>query len=510
MMAATFRSILQCTWLVVLLAGCAAGPVDYPRESSEAVSGTEGTLVGRIVSDWQTKNPGQSGFYPLHNGMDALGARHDLIEHAERTIDVQYFLMKPDAAGLIFSSKLLEAADRGVRVRFLLDDIFTSVDDKGLLLLDAHPNIEIRLFNPVARSGFYYFNYVGDFKRANRRMHNKSFIIDNQVGIVGGRNIAAEYFELEEHGEFIDFDMLAVGDVVPDVSVTFDRFWNHGLSVPMQAFADAKSNADLDAHREKLIQQAEKAGDNRYADAIDSTLVQDIFGDFGILYPAIADVVTDDPDKATHKTTGEDRVLINALTTAMEESTSEVIIITPYLIPGDGGLSFIQALRERGIRVVVFTNSLASTNHVSVHGGYSRYRKPLLEAGVELHEARAYPLTASGKPDRNEDKLTLHTKGIIIDRRLVMVGSLNLDPRSVDINTEMGVLIDSETLGATMAETALEQLSGISYRLSLEDGDIRWHALMDDQDIVVTSEPQSSGWRRFKSGFSRILPESQL
>ena len=509
-MATTFRSIVHCAWILVLLAGCAAGPIDYPRESSEAVSGTEGTLVGRIVSDWQTKYPGQSGFYPLHNGMDALGARHDLMEHAERTIDVQYFLMKPDAAGLIFSSKLLEAADRGVRVRFLLDDIFTSVDDKGLLLLDAHPNIEIRLFNPVARSGFYYFNYVGDFKRANRRMHNKSFIIDNQVGIVGGRNIAAEYFELEEHGEFIDFDMLAVGDVVPDVSVTFDRFWNHELSVPMQAFADAKSNADLDEHREELIQQAEKAGDNRYADAIDSTLVQDIFGDFGILYPASANVVTDDPDKATHKTTGEDRILINALTTAMEKSTSEVIIITPYLIPGDGGLSFIQALRERGIRVIVFTNSLASTNHVSVHGGYSRYRKPLLEAGVELHEARAYPLTASGKPDRNEDKLTLHTKGIIIDRRLVMVGSLNLDPRSVDINTEMGVLIDSETLGASMAETALEQLSGVSYRLSLEDGDIRWQASMDDQDIVVTSEPQSSGWRRFKSGFSRILPESQL
>ena len=190
-----FRSLAVFA-LVLFIAGCATAPLDFPRDYSEAVTDTGNTYLGKEVTEWTGVHPGKSGFYPLINGLDALGARLTLIDRAERTIDAQYFLMKPDSAGRLFARKLLEAADRGVRVRLLLDDIFTTVNDDTFVVFNHHPNIELRLFNPIGRDGVYHLNYLGHFKLANRRMHNKSFTVDNQVSIVGGRNIADEYFEL--------------------------------------------------------------------------------------------------------------------------------------------------------------------------------------------------------------------------------------------------------------------------------------------------------------------------
>ncbi len=509
-MRVTLRKISTVIALLVALGGCASGPIDYPRDFSEAVTGTEDTFLGREVAEFLVDHPGKSGFYPLFSGIDALGARVTLMDQAEQTIDAQYFLMKADEAGLIFAAKMLEAADRGVRVRFLLDDIFTSVDDRGLLLLDEHPNIEVRLFNPIARSGFYYFNYLGDFKRANRRMHNKSFIVDNQMVIVGGRNIAAEYFELEDGKVFVDFDMLGVGPVAPEISKTFDRFWNHEFSVPVAAFADQHTDKQLAATREKIEKAIEEAGDSAYAAAIDSRFITDVHDELIALYPATATVVTDDPEKLQHKASSDFRVLVNAVTAALESAKSEVIIVTPYMIPGEGGMGLIEELTSRGVRVVVFTNSLASTNHVAVHGGYSSYRKPMLRAGVELHEARANAGSVAGESGEYE-ALTLHTKGIIIDRRITFIGSLNVDPRSVDINTEMGVLIESSELGEQLASAVDSRLAAISYKVELdENGKLRWRTIIDGVEVVETSEPLSSRWRRFKAFVSKILPESQL
>jgi putative cardiolipin synthase len=511
-MRITRRAISIKILLLLAVGGCASGPIDYPREFSEAVSGTEDTFLGREVAEFLVEHPGKSGFYPLSRGIDALGARLSLMDQAERTIDAQYFLMKSDEAGLIFAGKMLEAADRGVRVRFLLDDIFTNVDDRGLLLLDEHPNIEVRLFNPIARSGIYYLNYLGDFKRANRRMHNKSFIVDNQMVVVGGRNIAAEYFELEDDKVFVDFDMLGVGPVAPDISITFDRFWNHELSVPVAAFADRHSDTQLAATRERIEKAVEQAGASAYQAAIDSRLIRDLQDELVALYPATATVVTDDPDKLQHKASGEFRVLVNAVTKALQNAKSEVIIVTPYMIPGEGGMGLLKELTGRGIRVVVFTNSLASTNHVAVHGGYSRYRKPMLHAGVELYEARANAGQDAGESGEDEfEALTLHTKGIVIDRRITFIGSLNVDPRSVDINTEMGVLIESEELGELLSSALDSRLSAISYKVELDEKEkLRWRATIDGTEVVETSEPLSSRWRRFKAYMSKILPESQL
>jgi len=267
------RRVISKAFLIlmaILPIACTTAPPDFPKNYSEAIMDTTKTRLGEQVAKWRVNHGRKSGFYPLIAGTDALGARLALIDHADLTIDAQYFLMMPDRTGHLFAMKLLEAADRGVRIRLLLDDIFTSVNDDALLVLNQHPNIEIRLFNPIARSGIYYLNYLGDFKRANRRMHNKSFTVDNQASIVGGRNIADEYFELLKNAKFRDFDMLALGPVATDISKTFDRFWNHKLSVPMKEFENDKGLLNLATIRSNIDKEALEDNKSIYAKAIGS------------------------------------------------------------------------------------------------------------------------------------------------------------------------------------------------------------------------------------------------
>ncbi|MGD2140554.1 MAG: phospholipase D family protein [Burkholderiales bacterium] len=500
-----------CVLLLALLAGCASGPVDYPRAVSTVKTDTQDTRLGREVALWEQAHPGKSGFYPLIGGMDALGARLAMIDAADRTIDAQYFLMKSDAAGLIFIMKLLEAADRGVRVRFLLDDVFTSVDDEVFLLLDEHPNVEMRLFNPLGRGGNKWLNYAGDFERANRRMHNKSFTVDNQVSIVGGRNIADEYFELKPGGEFRDADILVVGPLVGDIGRNFDQFWNHALSVPMEAFESVRDR-DLEDARAQAEEEFGEAMQSIYAQAIGSDLVQELIEDRAGLFPATGEVISDNPEKLLNKVSVDHQILVTRMAQVVANAEFEVIVVTPYFIPGTTGVAFWRRLAERGIRIIVLTNSLASTNHIPVHAGYARYRHRLIEAGVELYELRVDAVTPGDDETRTPiESVTLHTKAIAVDRRFTFVGSLNLDPRAIDINTEMGVLVDSAQMTSALAEPFLATLPQRAYRVTEdENGALQWTTLNDGKVIVVTSEPQSSGWRRFKAFMSRILPESQL
>lgn len=498
--------------LVVLwLQGCASVPLDYPRQASSALNDTGGTALAAESAQWRGGQIEQNGFYPLTEGRDAFGARLLLMGQAEQSIDAQYFLMKPDNAGLVFTDKLLEAAERGVRVRLLLDDIFTTVDDSYFGFMDAHPNVEVRIFNPVARKGLYAFNYLGHFHLANRRMHNKSFIVDNQVAIVGGRNIAAEYFQLETTGEFVDFDMLATGPVVKDVSVSFDRYWNHELAIPIDALVSKPDPAFIEEEWELVRQGMEKAGNSIYAEAVHTPLVNHFRS--GEIAPELAParVIVDDPQKL-EQAIGEGRVVATELAEALRQAQSEIILFTPYFIPGDSGLAFIQSLRARGVRITVITNSLASNNHTAVHSAYSRYRKPLLEAGVELWEARAdASKIVPGHDTTLKEPLTLHTKGMLIDRQRAFVGSLNLDPRSIDINTEMGILIDSENLASLLTDRARGHIPGVAYRLQLDkDGRISWHANIDGEEVVVREEPQAGGWRRFSAWLLKLAPEKQL
>ena len=501
--------MLSAVLTATLTSACASLPTDYERTESAALADTEHTSLGEAVSRWAAANDEQSGFYPLPTGLDALGARLALIDRAERSIDAQYFLIKHDSAGLIFAGKLVEAADRGVRVRFLLDDVFTTVGDEDLLRLDQHPNIEIRLFNPIARGGSSMLNFLLDFKTANRRMHNKSFTVDNQATIVGGRNIADEYFQLTADAEFLDFDILAFGPVAPAVSTTFDRFWNHPLAVPLSAFEI--SDEGLPALREQLDTAMRTTGDSIYHQAIDAPLVQNLLNRNATLFPADAEVITDDPDKLLNEVSREQQILITRMAEVVAAATKEVIVSTPYFVPGDEGVAFWKRVVDSGIKVSIVTNSLASTNHIAVHSAYAGYRKELLQAGIDLYEVRANAVAVPAGGEEGPDSLTLHTKAASIDGRYTFVGSLNLDPRSIDINTEMGVLIDAAALAEPLTERFKQRLPELAYKLELDErGRILWRATIDSKEVVETSEPLASRGRRFNAWVQKIAPESQM
>jgi cardiolipin synthase C len=491
--------------LLLMTAGCTTVPFDYPRDASVAIDESIDTSLRRDVARWAAENEGPSGFYPLIEGRDALGARLRLIKLAEKTIDVQCFLMKGDTAGQVFAASLMQAAERGVRVRLLLDDIFTTVEDDVLYLLDAHPNIELRLFNPVAHRGIGFINYLVHFKRANRRMHNKSFTVDNQVSIVGGRNIADEYFELMPEGEFLDLDVVGIGPVAADVSKVFDGFWNNSRSLPVEAIASRVSTADLDKAGKAVSNTMVASGRQIYDDAVGSDLVRNLFDGRQALYSAAADVMTDHPDKLTEKRVPNDEFLVHKLQQIVAGASQEVIVFTPYFVPGKDGVRFWRSVVDSGVEVTVITNSLASSNHPSVHAGYATYRKRIIEAGVNLYEVRANAV------DGGKKFLTLHTKGMIIDRHTVFIGSLNLDPRSTDINSEMGLLISNAALSESLASAALAQLNAIAYRVELDEHRrLRWRATISGVEVVERSEPLASIFRRFEAFLLRIVPENQL
>jgi putative cardiolipin synthase len=507
-----FLNLSVVAVVALVAAGCASVPLDTPKESSVAVTNTENGRQAQQVKKWLDGRDDVNGFYPLTQGFDAFGVRLNLMTVAETSIDAQYFLMSPDNAGLVFAKTMLDAADRGVRVRFLLDDVFTTVDDADLALLDNHLNIEVRIFNPISRKGIYAFNYAGHFSLLNRRMHNKSFTVDNQIAVVGGRNIADEYFQLESSGEFIDFDMLTVGPIVKEVSAEFDTYWNHELAVPLKAIYREDDPEKIAEARKSIEQEMADAGDTIYGEAVVAPLLQRFTNQEISPYIAEAELIADRPDKLLQPVSDDQQIVINEIRKAFLAAEKEIYIFTPYLIPRKRGIELIRELRAKGVRIVILTNSLATDNHTSVFSAYQKYRKDMLRAGVELWEARADAakiVDADG--ESMLDKLTLHTKGILIDRRWVFVGSLNLDPRSIDINTEMGLLIDSPELGELLQGNSEQSIPSMAYRLQLDDNDkITWHATIDGKEVVETKEPQTSGWKRFTAWFMRIAPENQL
>lgn len=509
----TFKICKISVMLVVagLLAGCATVSFDQPKSYSIALTNTGDTRLGKAVADWTALHEGLSGFYPLTKGMDALGVRLRLAERAQKSIDLQYFLMKNDTAGAVMVNALLKSADRGVRVRFLLDDIFTTVPDRTFLLMDQHPNIEIRIFNPLSRRGIWAFNYIGDFSQANRRMHNKSFTVDNAISVVGGRNIADEYFQLKKDSVFVDFDVLALGPIVADISKSFDQYWNHSRAVPVEQFITAKKNEDLQTVRANVAAKLDDIYETVYRKALNSQLLQDLIADRQPLFVGPARVLADNPDKLINKIDEAHMQLAKDLSGVVRRAETEIIFISPYYVPGDRGVQLIRDLVAKGVRVVILTNSLASNNHVPVHSAYARYRRDVVKAGAELYEMRANAARELEGDEKGPEVLTLHTKAFLIDRRYLFVGSLNLDPRSIKINAEMGLLIDCEPMVRPFMQGAEERLSAVTYRVLVNDkGKLEWHTRIDKQEVIETKEPLTGWWLRFKAWFMKIAPESQL
>ena len=512
----TIRRFVRFRFSIVLvftglMAGCATVFFEQPKPYSTVITDTGDTVLGKYAAKLARQYPGKSGFYPLDQGMDALGVRLRLAERAEKSIDLQYFLMKNDTAGAVIAKALLKAADRGVRVRFLLDDVFTNVPDDSFLLINQHRNIDIRIFNPVSRRGLYALNYIGHFRQANRRMHNKSFTADNAISVVGGRNLADEYFQLKTDSVFVDFDVLAVGPIAADISKHFDEYWNHSRALPIEQFIQDKKKEDLETVRAEIAEELEGLYQTVYEQALDSQLLKDLIANRRPLFAAQARLIADSPDKLVNEVNPTHMRLAMDLREVILNAENEVIFISPYYVPGDGGVRLVRELVAKGVRVIILTNSLASNNHVPVHSAYARYRRDIITAGAELYEARANAARELSQDEDGPETLTLHSKAYLIDRKQLFVGSLNLDPRSIELNAEMGLLIDSEAMVSDMIQDMEQDLATLTYRVLVNDkGQLEWHCRIGGQKVIETKEPLTGWWLRFKAWLMKVAPESQL
>ncbi|MGQ0577905.1 MAG: phospholipase D family protein [Betaproteobacteria bacterium] len=515
----------------LVLGACKSLPVDYPRQESRSLRDTAGTQLGRAVAPSTNAHPGLSGVHPLVRGTDAFVARLVLAAGSERSLDVQYYIWRNDTTGRILLDHLLRAADRGVRVRLLVDDLGTAADDAGLLAIDAHPNIELRLFNPIAARGARGLGALADFARVNRRMHNKSFTADNQVTIVGGRNIGDEYFEAQPDLDFADLDVMAVGPVVQQVSGSFDKYWNSDSAYPIAALASAKMTGEqTEQARAALRQYSESQRGSAYTEALrNSALARGLVAGILDLYWCRAEALYDDPAKVSESPEDQSTHLLPKLARITEATQHELLLVSPYFVPGEAGVEYFRGLRSRGVQVTVLTNSLAATDVSAVHAGYSRYREPLLEAGVALYEVKPTARRAGGVEKRNgaggsglrgSSRASLHAKVFTFDRKAVFVGSLNLDPRSAVLNTEIGLLFESPELATLVAEQFIAAFSRLAYRLELVSRDpgssdslskLEWVERKDDGEMRYDTEPQVGGWRRLVVWLLSWLPiESQL
>jgi len=477
------------------------------RQESWKYADTADTVLGQAVVRWQADNSASCGVYRLDLGSDALGIRLGLIDRAERSIDIQSYLIRDDVSGNRVGLCLAAAADRGVRVRLLMDDALTHEIDAGLLALDDHENIEVRVFNPFPRRRSRLISFIANFNILNRRMHNKSFTIDNQVTIVGGRNLADEYFQSGGEAEFIDEDLLAIGPVVDDVSDGFDEYWNSQEAIPVSVFGAMVPHGTLLESAEEGRKYLQQHSEGDFFKSVNMELA-DRFVDGGLaLVAAEAAVVLDYPGKIRKLLPRPTSITSVFLQQMVSAASKELIVISPYFVPQQQGVDFFSSLVRKGVRVVIISNSLASTNHLSVHAVYARYRKPLLRQGVELYELRPH---IAG--DDKSTKLTLHSKVATVDRTKLFVGSFNLDPRSLYLNTEMGMVVDSDELAGPMAESILDTLPDFAYRLQLsEKGKLQWLLQAASGDEVITTEPRTNWWRRLKTRLLSILPiEGQM
>lgn len=455
-----------------------------------------------------------SGFRLLPNGLDAFVARATLIELAERTLDLQYYIFHADQTGSLITDRLVTAADRGVSVRVLLDDWGTlEKSDAALAALDAHPNIEIRLFNPYwHRRGLgRLVELVTRFTRVNRRMHNKQLIADNAGVVLGGRNIGDEYFSRAEL-DFRDVDVLALGPVAAQSTPIFEAYWNSEYAVPMTRIRKFKQDpAKSVKARQELRSHCEQLADSAYARALaGSHLATELRSNAVQLHWAEGRVIADPPEKLNRPAgTRSDAFLGGQISPRARAVRSEMLVVSPYFVPGTAGVDYFGDQRRAGVDVRVLTNSLAATDVWLVHAGYMKYRRPLLQRGVRIYELR--PEAAGAKRPRasgitiGSSRASLHAKTFVFDRTSVFIGSVNLDPRSLEQNTEVGVLVDSPDLAAEVANLFDTWASpALSYEVTRgPDGRLQWTG-------GFTDEPGAGFWRSLGAKFFSHLPIESL
>lgn len=457
----------------------------------------------------------------LPDGYEAFTVRVASARAAVHRIDVQYYIWHSDATGHYLANELLQAADRGVCIRVLLDDMDARSRDPALVALSRHPRIQIRLFNPFSTRAGMLRTLRELFvrgSRLNHRMHNKSWIMDETLAIVGGRNIGDEYFSLSSDMNFIDMDVILSGAAVGEALCSFETYWQFSSSVPVSRLHRLGRNKyTLDELRTFLVAEAARFGIE--APHMQPLLQKSNF--FQLLSDANRwhgsrnlQIVADDPCKARRHAPAIGPGVLESLIDRLETARTEVLLISPYFVPGVGGTAALRELSRRGVDVTVLTNSLAATDVAAVHSGYMRYRDSLLEGGIRIYELKAL---ASGEHSQRlrlgASRASLHTKAAIIDRTVVFVGSFNIDPRSARLNCEMGVWIDSERLAGQMVSIFEDAIAADhSYAVFLDErGRARWSERMGGVEILHVREPHASWGRRVVTWLLGHLPiEAQL
>ena len=500
--------LLIILWLVLVMV-TSYGCQSLPKPESKTVSYAQDPLPDRklavITRDLLNGTPsGTSGFLSLLRNDDAMRWRLLMADLAEETLDIQYFIWKGDLTGDLLMDRVLRAADRGVRVRLLVDDIHLLGEDRGVAGLSQHPQIEVRLFNPSkGRSGssvLYGIEFLGNIKELNHRMHNKLMVADNRFSIVGGRNIGKEYFGLNPKQNFVDFDVLALGPIAQEVSKSFDLFWNDQWSYPGEALQQNFKGLDLLSEVREVVRQhladnqellvafQQQPQDwNAYLEKLSRDMV---LGKARVTYD--------------HPLVGEDILpeqLAQTLDVLTINAEKEILVSTPYFIPDDVFYQRAPELLSKGVRAMILTNSLGSTNHPIVHSGYKKHRKRVIKMGVELYEMRHNaPMSEDFDTPPVESKaFGLHAKLVVIDRKTTFVSTLNWDPRSIYLNTELGLIIESPALAEAIAadiEGALQPEN--SWRVKLDDKD---RLIWVSGETVVRKEPARTFGQRFQSGF---------
>ncbi|HEX6834696.1 MAG TPA: phospholipase D family protein [Rudaea sp.] len=489
-----------------------------PKSVSDAIAPAYDTPSARYIRGETDGHPAQSGFRLVTNSTNALMSRIVLADHAAHSIDLQYYIFENDATGRLVAQRLIAAADRGVRVRMLLDDIHVSDDCDLFEVLDAHPNIEVRVFNPFPTRNspavIKAVQFLMEWRRLNRRMHNKAFIVDNAAAVIGGRNIGDAYFDARDDSNFSDLDLIAIGPVVTEASNSFDAYWNSEAAYPVTAFRRRRpTQADLAHVKDQLAHDARVFAQSDYAQEIFEKLPNGATADRrGNWYWGPATLVADQPEKINMEEDNPTLRMGPKVRQMIEGANQQILLVSPYFIPGDSGVQTFSATVQRGVRMRVLTNSLAATDEPAAYAGYAHYIDPLLHDGIELYELRPSPgapqnVTARGK----SAGISLHAKAVVVDAREVFVGSMNLDQRSKLLNTEMGIIVDSPELGqAVMKYFERAMTPENSFRVSLRPNGRSQETIWSWEDkgkpMSDNSPPGVSRARRLEVRLLGLLP----
>ena len=490
-------------------------PDNSQRASSQVIPDGETTKLGQAFKAQLQDYSGLSGVYMLRSGLDAFVARAGLARLAERSLDVQYYMFHQDTVGQLLINELLDAADRGVRVRLLIDDMYGSDGDQIWLSLDAHPSFEVRLFNPFVRSVPKDLQFVTNVKRVNHRMHSKTFTVDNSATIVGGRNIGDEYFDADKDLAFTDRDVLSIGPTVAEVSSEFDQYWNSEHAFPIVTLKPKVIALSLEQLRQQLDEFYTQKTTTAYVDALtNSPLAIALKNNTAEFSFATAVVIHDSSKKLEKKDEWKKDLLITQLTPYIKQAKEEFILVSPYFVPGKKGADAFCELAKQGVKVHILTNSLASNDVSAVHTGYSRHRKQLLRCGVRLYELNEQLKTMQGKlftwlPGLS--KSSLHAKTMAFDHKSMFVGSFNFDQRSININNEIGILFYDPELSGKSMDDFDQQINKVAFSVELvTDADgkesLRWVGQEDGKEVIFYDEPYVGFWKKLAVKVMRVLP----